>query len=170
MRNKCEIPRTKSPITFEQMSIIIHSQRLWQQLSYWVRALIIATLRDPARQPSVLDRLYTGTTREFYDYFRLMYGAEVAEHLLQIISGTVVNLLNVIEGIKNNNQDQVNSNTLKLYETADVFSAYLHELNSHWEELLWRNYLYQFIRLILDQTVTIATEKFDDEIVIAGRI
>jgi hypothetical protein len=99
-----------------------------------------------------------------------MYGAEVAEHLLQIISGTVVNLLNVIEGIKNNNQDQVNSNTLKLYETADVFSAYLHELNSHWEELLWRNYLYQFIRLILDQTVTIATEKFDDEIVIAGRI
>ena len=123
MLNKCETTTPGNPVTFEQMSIIINSQRLWQQLGYWLRALMISTLRDPERQPPNFNKLYTSTSREFYNYFRLIYGPEIAQHILQIISGTVIDFLGVVNGVKNNNMDQANSSALKLYERADIFSA-----------------------------------------------
>ncbi len=170
MMNKCETVMPISPMTFEQMNIIINSQRIWQQLTYWLRSLMVTTLRDPERQPSTLDRLYIGTTREYYNYFRLLYGPEVAQYILQILSGTVIDFLNLIDGVKNNNTDQANSSALKLYEKADMFSAYLHQLNSNWNELQWKNYLYQLIKLLIEQIVAMASENFKDEIAITGRI
>lgn len=172
MIGKCEsiVKVPASPITFEQMSIIVNSQRLWQQLAYWLRSLIISALRDPERLPSNLDRLYTGTTREYYNYFRLLYGPEVAQYILDIVSGTVINILNIVDGYKNNDVNKINSNALQLYERADVFSSYMSRINSNWSELQWKSYLYKFIKLLLEQIVAMAGGRFHDEIVIADRL
>lgn len=75
-----------------------------------------------------------------------------------------------MEAIKVNNVEQVNSNLIQLYQKADAFSAYLNQINSNWDEIQWKNFLYQYIKLLGDQIVAMAGGRFDEEIAIAGRI
>ena len=157
-------------ITFEQMSIIANSQRLWLQLALWINTLIHTVFRDSERKPVVFNRVYQGVSMDFYNMILVFYGSEIAQQFLNLFSNFILNLWRVIESLNENNQEAINTNTVQLYRSADILARFLARINLFWDEAQWQSLLYQYIRMKIDEVLAVATRDFEREIDIFDRI
>lgn len=165
-----EILPRENFLTFEQMNIINNSQRLWLRSSLWMRDFIISTMRDPERQPIIIKRLFEELPLDFYNTFRFFYGHEIAQELLNLISSFIIYTWRLAEAVKNNDTEAVNTNTVSWYQKADEIAAFLSSINIYWDESQWKNLLYQYIRLKIEQIVAIAGNNFEREMQIYDEI
>jgi len=150
-------------LTQEQMNIIINSQRLWLQLAFTIRSLMITVMRDPERTPVVANQLYSVITNNFYNYFRFFYGPEIAQQFVNLISNYITHFWRLFEALHTNNSEAINSNTSELYRSVDQIASFLASINVYWSEEQWRSFLYQFTRTKIEQALALATKDFDRE-------
>lgn len=172
MINKMQevLPKSEQYLTQEQMNIIINSQRLWLELAFTIRSLMIAVIRDPERTQSAANRLYNIVEINFYNYLRLFYGPDVAQQLVNYLSNFITNMWRLFEAISTNNTEEMNSSVVKLYENADQASSYLASINIYWNEQQWKDFLYQSIRGTIDEATALASKDFEKEYQIFNRL
>jgi hypothetical protein len=164
------LPKGDQYLTQEQMNIIINSQRLWLELAFTIRNLMMAVIRDPERTQSAANRLYNIVETNFYNYLRLFYGPDVAQQLVNYLSNFITYMWRLFEGISTNNTEEMNSNVVKLYENADQVSSYLASINLYWNEQQWKDFLYQSIRVTIDEAMALASKDFEKEYQIFNRL
>jgi hypothetical protein len=172
MINKMQevLPKSEQYLTQEQMNIIINSQRLWLELAFTIRSLMMAVIRDPERTQSAANRLYNIVEINFYNYLRLFYGPDVAQQLVNYLSNFITNMWRLFEAISTNNTEEMNSSVVKLYENADQASSYLASINIYWNEQQWKDFLYQSIRVTIDEAMALASKDFEKEYQIFNRL
>ena len=169
-RSQIEPGADSNFITFEQMSIIANSQRLWMQLAIWIRDLSYTVFRDSERKAITFNRLYQGVTMDFYNMISIFYGNEIAQQFLNLFSNFILNLWHVMESLNENNQKAINTNTVQLYQSANVFAQFFSRINLYWDEAQWKSLLYQYIRMKIDNALAIAAKDFEREVVVFDRI
>jgi hypothetical protein len=170
LRYNRQIP-TEEYITKEQMNIIINSQRLWLQLVFGIRSLLLTVLRDPERTESAANQLYGVVSNSFYSYLRFFYGPAAAQQFVNILSDYITSMWRVFEEIGSNSYGQTpDSNTAALYNNADQLAAYLAGLNVYWSEEQWKSFFNQLTQLLIQEAVTLATKDFNGEYQIFQRI
>jgi hypothetical protein len=76
----------------------------------------------------------------------------------------------LFEAISTNNTEEMNSSTVKLYENADQASSYLASLNIYWNEQQWNAFLYQSIRITIDEAMALTAKDFEKEYQIFSRL
>ena len=157
-------------LTQEQMNIIINSQRLWLQLAFAIRSLLFSVLRDPDRTQASANQLFNIVAVRFYDYFRLYYGIEVAQTVVNLLSAFITNMWRLFMGISANDSEMVNSSTAEIYRIADETASYLSSINLYWDENQWKEFLYQMIQTSIEQTLSLARQDFDREYRLFSRI
>ena len=172
MINKMQevLPKSEQYLTQEQMNIIINSQRLWLELAFTIRSLMMAVIRDPERTQSAAERLYNIVEINFYNYLRLFYGPDVAQQIINYLSNFITNMWRLFEAISTNNTEEMNASTVKLYENADQAASYLASINIYWNEQQWKNFFYQAIRITIDEATTLAAKDFEKEYQIFNRL
>jgi len=154
---------SQSLITPIQLGVIGRLRSLWQEISFWVRDLAIATLRDPERESASANQLFTGVIDEFYQVFNTYYDSNIAQQVVNLLSSMFTSLWDMIRAVKENNQDAVNASTQQLYQRADDLANYLDLINLFWTAGQWQNLLYQYIRLKIEQIISIASGDFQGE-------
>jgi hypothetical protein len=159
---KIELP-AQPYLTREQMNTFINSQKLWLQLAYGMRSLMLSVLRDPERVQPSANQLFYYVAHNFNDYFRFFYGPEVAQNIVNYLTIFISHMWGLFNAISTNDSEAVNSNVLELYKNADDASAYFASINPYWNEQQWKNYLHQHIELILAEAVALAGKDFDKE-------
>ncbi|HWQ80065.1 MAG TPA: hypothetical protein VN381_14650, partial [Anaerovoracaceae bacterium] len=82
-----ELIRTPSDkYTFEQMNMLIRSQRLWTQFALWMSYFQQCTLEDARNVSAITTRLFEQLPLDFYNIFLLFYGEEIAQQFLNVFS------------------------------------------------------------------------------------
>jgi hypothetical protein len=164
-----ELPNQER-FTREQMNTFISSQKLWMQLAYGMRSLMLSVLRDPDRTESSANRLFYYVTHNFNDYFRFFYGPEVAQNIVNYLTIFISHMWGLFNVIGSNNPEEVNSHVLELYKNADEASAFFARINPYWNEQQWKNFLRQHIELIIAEAVALAGKDFDTEFQILSQL
>lgn len=158
-------------ITREQMNIIINSQRLWLQLVFGIRSLLLTVLRDPERTESAANQLYGVVSGSFYSYLRFFYGPADAQQFSNYLSDYITSLWRVFEEIASSSNDQISdSNTATLYKNAEQLAVFLAGLNVYWSEEQWTSFLNQLTQLEIQEALALATKDFNGEYQLYQRI
>lgn len=161
---------SQSLITPLQLGIIGRLRRLWVEISFWIRDLAIATMRDPERESATADQLFTGVINEFYQVFNTYYDSNIAQQVVNLLSSMFISLWDLIRAVKENDQNAVNTSVQQLYQRADDLSNYLDQINLFWTAGQWQNLLYQYIRSKIEQITAIASGDFEREASLYGEI
>lgn len=152
------------------MNIIMNSQRLWLQLVFAIRSLMLTVLRDPERTESAANQLY-GVVSSFYTYLRFFYGPAAAQQLSNYLTDYITSLWRVFEEIVSTGNDQVSdSNTAALYRNADQVAVFLSGLNVYWSEEQWKSFINQLTQLEIQEALALATKDFNGEYQLYQRI
>lgn len=163
------LPETNYYVTYELMNTIINYQRVWSEFSTWMRNYMYSTVDNSANITAVTNRLYR-TQTDFYNLFRVFYGPEVSQYFTNLILSFVTSATSVMNGVKNNNQEAVNSSTILWYQNADALASFLAQINPFWDERQWRNLLYQYIAMSNQAITSTVGSNFELEISINDRL
>lgn len=156
-------PRTLPAITFEQLNTITTFQRLWTYIAVWMRNFIQSTMFDSPNLDAISEKLYS-LPLEFYDIFSSYYGPQYARQFINLLSNFIMSGMQLVEGMKNNNQELVNASTVQWYQNADQLAKFFTSLNIFWDYNQWRYLLYQYIRAKIEEVVAITSGDYRREV------
>lgn len=134
-----------------------------------MRAYITAVANGDPSVDDIADRLYIIPV-DFHDRLTLIFGRQPAEEFLKLLSMNIILTETIINAMKNGDQQAVNTNTLALYRNADALAGLLRGINPFWSDMQWRNLLYNFINMTLQQTTAFMSNKFKESIDIYDRL
>lgn len=117
----------------------------------------------------IADRLYIIPV-DFHDRLTLIFGKQPAEEFLKLLSMHIILTEKIINAMKNGDQQEVNTNTVALYRNADDLASLLRRINPFWSNIQWRNLLYNFINMTLQQAVSFMSNEFKTAIDIYDRL
>lgn len=159
------IPETQYLITYEQMNTIITFLRHWTNIASWTRAYLRATVYDLPYLNATFNQLYN-IPSEFYNSISIFYGTKIAQEFINLLSNFTMSEMRLIEGMNSGDQELVNTNTTQLYQNAGELASFLSKINVYWDEDIWKNFLYQYIKMTIDEIIALMGGNFEQEIAI----
>lgn len=152
--------------TFEQMNMLIRTQRLWTQFALWMRSFQHCILEDSQNLPAVTTRLYEQLPLDFYNVFLVFYGEEIAQMFLNNFSRFIHNTWPILQAFKSGDQAAVDAAVVQWYQTADTLADFLARNNIYWNVDQWKSLLYQYIRSYIQGVVAYLGGDHEQEIAI----
>ncbi|WP_312648815.1 hypothetical protein [Aminipila sp.] len=152
-----------------QLNLIFQSRTIWRDLATWLRAYLASKhggLGDIEAIWEKLDELLIKST----NIFSLVFGEQFADQYVTLLSNFNNILDALINAQINGDTNAINEYTKQLYENADQIAAFLSKVNPFWVESEWKNLLYQFNQMTIDQSNTFLNKDFRKNIDIFDRI
>ena len=143
-------------ITYGQMNLIFQSRTLWRDLVMWSRIYLNSRLAGIGPLEDVYNRIYR-IPLEFGNIFRLIFGNQAAEVVIQQLSSNVVLYRQLVEAMITGNNEAAATITQELYKNADERAAYMASINPFWDETQWRNLIYNFYTFSFQEIISILT-------------
>ena len=150
-------------VSYEQMNTLFTFMKLWIDLSFWIRDLIISTLFDLPNLQTTTNQVLDVMPRNFYNAFRLFYGPELSQHFLNYLTSLLSSMLQLINAYNSNDTSSIDSSTIRLYQSADALSQFFSRINIYWDINQWKYLLYQYIKLKISQIIAIKSNNFEQE-------
>ena len=155
-------------ITFGQMNLLIDFRNVWLDLAEWTRTYFVRSLFNIGGLDAVGNRLYQ-VPLDIYNRLQMIFGIPRTQQLVTLFSSHIVQMMNLSNAMKSENDQAVNSATQQLYQNSTDISNYLSQINPIWSNVLWNNLFDQYIRLMIDGLVALASGNFASEINIYDR-
>lgn len=150
-------------IPYWQMNIIFHTTSLWTNMTIWTRAYVFSAAAGSVNQEVVFRRLYR-IPSDFADTFQLIFGSDSAARYSNLLSNQVTTLRDIINAQISGDANEVNENTLSLYQNANKRAAFLAQINPYWQEDQWRNLIYNYLGLTLEESTRILARDYANAI------
>ena len=163
------LPEIDYLITYEQLNALISFEKLWAELSTWLRAMLVSTAEDLDNKTAVVDRLYS-VVSNFYNTLRVFYGPIIAQQFSDMLTNLITNARVLVESLKSGDNDAADVAIMQMYKAADDISELLGRVNVYWDTEQWRHLLYQLVHLYLDETTAMLTGNYSLEISIFDRL
>nr|WP_315021690.1 hypothetical protein [uncultured Aminipila sp.] len=151
-----------------QLNLVFQSRTIWRDLATWLRAYLASKhggLGDIEAIWEKLNELLIKST----NIFSLVFGEQFADQYVNLLS----NFNNILDALVDaqikGDTDAVNEYTKQLYENADQIAAFLSKVNPFWVESEWKNLLYQFNQMTIDQSTTFLNKEYRKNIDIFDR-
>lgn len=167
MVNKCQ--QINYRITYGQMNLINDTRFTLLHLPNWMRQYILSIMMSLPNLEAVTERLYN-VPLEIYHMFLPFFGSVVAERFLNILTSQITIIGALANSIKDGDITATNENTVKLYENADEFAEFLANLNPFWSFTQWQSLIRQYLRMIIEIMVNIASGNYSQEITVYDRL
>ncbi|QHI73603.1 hypothetical protein [Aminipila terrae] len=158
-----------SCIPSSQMNLIFESRIIWRDLANWIRAYLVSVYAGFGNKTAVEEKIKSILLKNT-NIISLIFGEQSAEQYIGLITEFISTLKSLIDAQINGDADAVNEYTNKLYENADKRAAFASSINPFWVESEWKNFLYQFVQLTIDQSATFLNKEYTKNIEIYDRI
>ncbi len=155
-------------ITFGQMNLVIDFRNLWQDLAEWTRTYYVRSLFNIGGLDAVGNRLYQFPL-DLYTRLQMIFGIQRTQQLIILFSNHIIQMMTLSQDIKGKDELAVNTTTQQLYQNSTTVSNYLSQINPIWSNVLWNNLFDQYIRLMIDDLVALASGNYVNEINIYDR-
>lgn len=163
------MPVQQTYLSYGEMNLINNFRAFWLDLARWTRESLISIASGFGDFEAVSNRLYSVPVN-LGNLLRLIFGTQAAESVLNPLLIHLVTMLNIFRAQKEGNSQAVNENTMLLYQNADEIAKILSQMNPFWNETQWRNLLYNYIDLTLEQSTALLSGDFARAVDIYDRI
>lgn len=157
------------PITFAYMNLVFKIREHWREMATWTRAYLISKFVGVGYHQEVFARLYD-VPADLGSMFLLLFGNEIADQYVRLLSEHVVLLRDYIDSIAAGDETAANEKYAALYRNADERAAFLAGINRYWDETEWRNMLYTYLNLTFQEIRSFLTGEYRTNISIYDRL
>ena len=123
---------------------------VWEQHIMWTRMLLISIAENLKDLEATQTRLLENP-KDIADVFRTYYGNNVANEIQRLLTEHLVIGKDLIVALKNKNQEQANSLSLKWYQNADGMAEAFSSINPFYPKEEIRRMLYEHLRLTTEE-------------------
>ena len=116
----------------------------------WTRMLLISIAENLKDLEATQTRLLENP-KDIADVFRTYYGNNVANEIQRLLTEHLVIGKDLIVALKNKNQEQANSLSLKWYQNADSMAEAFSSINPFYPKEEIRRMLYEHLRLTTEE-------------------
>lgn len=155
-------------ISFGQMNLLIDFRNLWLDIAEWTRTYFVRVLFNIGGLDAVGNRLYQ-VPLDLYNRLQMIFGIPRTQQLVTLLSNHIIQMMNLANAMKNKNDQTVNSATQQLYQNSVEISNYMRQINPLWSDVLWNNLFDQYIRLMIEDLVALASGNYTNDINVYDR-
>ena len=151
------------------MNLINEFRTLFLQLAIWTRAYIISTASGFGNVDYVSQRLFN-VPLDFMNKLQLIFGTEAAETFLNLLTRHVTLTQALVNAQSDGDIEAVNATVIELYGNADEIAAFLVQINPFWNNIQWRNLLYNYIAMTFEESTSLLAGDYARDIDVFDRI
>jgi hypothetical protein len=144
--------------------------RTWMsQAFYLTRSYIVSVASGFGNADAIAGRLYA-LPMKLIDKIQLIFGAPSMNMLLHLLQMQAMYMITLTDAMKAGDQANVDATTAQLYGNADSIAAYYAKINPFWETTQWRNLLYTYIAMTIEEILSLMTRNYEKDLDIADRL
>jgi len=147
----------------EQIEIMNTYRRLWTEHVVWTRFVIVSIAFGLPDLPLITARLLRNPM-DFANELRPLYGDQIAMRFEVLLTEHLVIAADLVVAAKAGNAEEVNRLRKLWYQNAKEIADFLACINPCWSESLWRELLFDHLRMTEDEAVAILTGQYEKSI------
>ncbi|HML37688.1 MAG TPA: hypothetical protein PKA19_09760 [Bacillota bacterium] len=167
MFDKNEAPGS-SPVT-GQMNMIFRARMLWRDLATWMTIYLVSLYGGYPNQSAISQKLYD-LPLEYGNFLKFIFGDGTAEEAIHHLSSYIITLQNLFYAQKIGDAAAAEEFAKQLYQIMDDTAEFFARINPYWQEETWRSLLYNYNKLLLEDSLTLLTEEYEKNIDVFDRI
>lgn len=150
-------------IPLNQTELVFESRMIWRNLANWIREYLISVNANYGTQATA-EKKIKASLMENSNLISLIFGEQDIERYNNLISNFVSTLKALVAAQIRGDVNAVNEYTKQLYANADQRAAFAAEINPFWLESEWRNLLYQFLQMTIEESTTLLKKEYTKSI------
>ncbi len=156
-------------ITYEEMDDIYTIRMLWFGLTIWIRVYMLSRFTKTGDPEKVFAKLmevpveYVNTMKKYFPQIDEESYLRLFTEYIELISAFITAMME-------NNEEELNRITRRLYENADERAEFVASINPLWTAEQWKDILYINIRSTIEEAVSFLTEEYEKNIDIFTRL
>ncbi|MEA4897241.1 MAG: acetylglutamate kinase [Christensenellaceae bacterium] len=150
-------------LTREQLRVSNLNRRLWSEHVLWTRFFIVSTVFSLPDLPFVTQRLLQNP-RDFADELRPLYGEQVAARFGELLTGHLLIAAQLVNAAKAGDAAEVARQRALWYANAEEIARFLAGINPFWSERIWRELLFDHLRMTEDEATQMLTGQYERSI------
>jgi len=163
------VSRMPQCITRDQVDAIYSLRMFWFELATWTRYYFISRYIGIGNEDIVLARL-NKVVEEYGAMLREIFGDQITEKYMNLMYTHVELITALITAQIEHHVDAADEAVRLLYQNAEENASFLASINPFWDETVWRNRLYSFIRSTIEEATAFLSGEYDRNINIFARI
>jgi hypothetical protein len=124
---------------------------------------VISSAEDLADVDIVAQRLLRNPS-DFAEVLAVYYGEKVAEEFNRLLTDHLLVAAEIVNAIKAGDTQTAQAQRVKWFQNADDIAAFLAGINPFWDEMQWREMLYQHLELLEDQIAFRFAGRYQDDV------
>lgn len=146
----------KGCITCEQLQLSDTFRRLWTEHVVWTRFFIVSTAFDLPDLEFVTQRLLQNPV-DFARVLEPFYGKQIAARFEQLLTDHLLIAAQLVNAAKAGDANEVEIQRRRWYANAEDIARFLGAINPFWSVCVWRELLFDHLRMTEDEAVQILT-------------
>ncbi|MFB5065904.1 MAG: acetylglutamate kinase [Candidatus Wallacebacter cryptica] len=140
-------------ISCQALDLINLMRELWEQHGAWTRMTITSIVFSLPDQQATINRLLQNPW-DFAEAFTSYYGIEIGTRLGVLLTEHLVVAAELVEAAKAGDAERVAKLDRKWHRNAEEIAAFLAQINPFWSLQTWRTMLFEHLRLVTQEAVT----------------
>ncbi len=157
-------------LTYEDVSILLNGQRLWMELTEWVRSFFHSALENSSEQSAVGNQLFVKFPSDIYNEFRKYYSETESRQLLNIVSRMIAANWQLVTAYKNKDKTAMELSSAQMYRIADELAVFLAGANQYLAEAQLKTMLHEYVNLSVKEIAALLNRDYESEIKIYQQI
>lgn len=150
-------------LTCAQLEVSNTNRRLWTEHVLWTRFFLVSTAFSLPDLPFVTRRLLRNPV-DFADEFRVFYGEEIALRFGKLLTEHLLIAAKLANAAKAGDAAEVERQRRLWYANAEEIACFLAAINPFWSARVWRELLFDHLRMTEDEAVELLTGQYEKSI------
>ncbi|HWR19092.1 MAG TPA: acetylglutamate kinase [Clostridia bacterium] len=137
--------------------------RLWIEHVLWTRMFLISTTFNLPDLTFVTQRLLQNPI-DFARVLQPLYGKQTAMQFKQLLTDHLLIASRLVNAAKANDTPEADKQRKLWYKNAEEIAQFLASINPFWKEFIWRELLFDHLRMTEDEAVFLLTGQYENSI------
>lgn len=146
-----------------QLQVSNANRRLWTEHVLWTRFFMISTAFSLPDLPFVTQRLLQNP-HDFVAELCPLYGKQIAMRFDRLLTEHLLIAAKLVAAAKAGDAAEVEKQRKLWYENAEDIACFLASINPFWRERVWRDLLFDHLRMTENEAVQILTGQYEQSI------
>jgi len=151
-------------LTYENANIFANIQRLYLDYVQWVRNYLLSVLENVPDQSAAGSRFSIQMSKEIYNALIKYISEEKVLQYLDIIYKFESGNWSLANAYKTNDKIGIDLTIKQWFKVADEYAKFLYENFNNLDEMQWRDILYRYLNLKIQEVNAFASGNYDLEI------
>ncbi|MGI6730684.1 MAG: glycosyltransferase [Anaerovoracaceae bacterium] len=150
-------------LNYSQLNIFNEMRMLWEQHIFWTRSFIISAVDNLEDLEYVTARLLRNPS-DFAGILQYYYGREKAMRFKTLLEDHLKIAAEITNFAKQGDAKAVEQYSKLWYANADDIAEFFSEINPYWDESLWRDMLYDHLRMVENELNTRMNKDYKENV------